>query len=190
MLRAGVLPFNLFLQASRPVKALIIKRNSASPHVSPLYIVQQNGESESDDSDNESSRHYYYGPHNERLAGPPNPPDIQSSYQSNNTRLPYLLPPLSSGVTLPSVHQKRGRFRIRLHLEYGYVVNDRKADKLPEGVLEELMEEYGHLAKTEVVVVKRNGNYDIHSRPQRNSTSDGYSLNQHHSEDGKDGEWY
>ena len=168
-----------------------MKRQNTRRHVSPLYIVQQNeGSANEDDSDSDISRHYCYGPHNERLPGPPQPPpDVQSSYQSNNTRLPYLLPPLSSGVGMPSVHQRRGRFRIRVHLEYGYIVSDRKAEKLPDSVHNELLKEYGHLPKTEVVIVKRNGNYDIHSRPQRHSTSDGFLLKQYeHSEDEEEAE--
>ena len=110
-----------------------MKRQNTRRHVSPLYIVQQNeGSANEDDSDSDISRHYYYGPHNERLPGPPQPPpDVQSSYQSNNTRLPYLLPPLSSGVGMPSVHQRRGRFRIRVHLEYGYIVR-KNPDNLEE----------------------------------------------------------
>lgn len=139
--------------------------------------MQNDHKSDEDDSDSDTSKHYYYGPNNERLPGPPQQ-DVQSSYQSNNTRLPYLLPPIKPSQSMPTTSHRHRRFRMHTNLEYGHVVDDIKADKLPESVHRELLKEYGHLAKTEVVIVKRNGNYNIHTRPQRRATSDGFKLKQ------------
>ena len=56
---------------------------------------------------------------------------------------------------------------MQVKLEYGCIVSGMGRTTLPDAVQEEVMKEYGHIKNTEVVIVRNNGNYSIHSTASR-----------------------
>lgn len=132
-----------------------------------IVVIQPEKQADnSDSSDDEyESRDYHY--HYEA-------PKRRGS-NTSSVKLPYILPALPPIKTRKMSINKQP-LRIHVDLKYGKAVEDRKADMLPEAIQEELIREYGHIANTDVIIVRRNGNYTIHHRPQRRMTSEGLPL--------------
>ena len=131
----------LCLQMSQPVTPLKPTNQPWS-----IYVIQHR------DEDSGRLTQNYYGP------PPAEEPsvtcdDMQSTYQSNNMRLPYLLPPIHQ----TDLHKLKGTNRFRLYLSHGVITDAKKAQQVPQAVHDELYKVYGHVKQTEVVVVNEDG---------------------------------
>ena len=137
-------------------RRIIIQRNQPQPP--PIYIIQADDDS---DSDHEYSR-CCYGDNVHRHPVFPHLTHNGIPYQ-HQPLLPQIQPAHSQQVA----PDERGYNRMQVKLEYGCIVSGMGRITLPDAVQEEVMKEYGHIKNTEVVIVRNNGNYSIHSTTSR-----------------------
>ncbi|XP_013396209.1 uncharacterized protein LOC106163233 [Lingula anatina] len=155
-------------------------------HPQQSVIVLHDSQSASSKKEKSSSKHHYYGPSGEPLPGPPkeftfgNHGNMAYNAQSwiEKDVAPFNEQKRQS-LHLPPIHQN---FTFKGTLDFGQLaqVEFGDASKLPDFVISELQQKYGHARKAEVTVTAANGQYNISGRvldePKDENTDNNFIL--------------